>query len=45
MLVLFGISGLSHAQHSTPFRYDVIQSDGRVLVQDGGFTPSTREIR
>ncbi len=33
--------GLSTKRHSTPFRYAVIQVDGRVLVQDGGFAQST----
>lgn len=36
--------GLSNTQHFTPFRYDVFQSDRRVLVHDGGFTPTTGEI-
>jgi hypothetical protein len=36
--------GLSTKRHSTPFRYAVHQADGRLLVQDGGFSQSTREI-
>ena len=36
--------GLSTKRHSTPFRYAVVQVDGRVLVQDGGFAQSTPAI-
>ena len=36
--------GLSSKRHSTPFRYVVVQTDGRLLVQDGGFNVSTKGI-
>ena len=36
--------GLSTKRHSTPFRYSVLQTDGRLIVQDGGFNVSTKEI-
>lgn len=36
--------GVPSKRHFTPFRYDVVQLDGRLLVQDGGFNASTREI-
>ncbi len=36
--------GLSSKRHSTPFSYGVLQSNGRLIVQDGGFNVSTKEI-